>query len=123
MTFGIMAYVMSLAGSVLGLRFVFAGASLLKEWGIEVTDAPLVICRRLGAVYLGLALLFFLGRAAPPSELRSAVCLGVASMSALLAGLGLFELRAGRVRARILVPVVIEAVLAACFAWIGWSGR
>jgi hypothetical protein len=38
-----------LAGCVLGLRFIFAGASVLKEWGIEATDGPLVICRRLGA--------------------------------------------------------------------------
>lgn len=123
MTYETMATVMSVAGCVLGLRFVFAGASLLKEWGIEPTDGPLVVCRRLGAVYLGLALLFFLGRAAPPSDLRSAVCLGMGGASALLAGLGLFELRAGRVGPRILVPALVEVVVAAGFGWAWWSGR
>jgi hypothetical protein len=123
MSFEIMAYVMTLGGCALGIRFIFAGASLLKEWGIEVADGPLVVCRRLGAVYLGLALLFFLGRTAPPSDLRSAVCLGVGGASALLAGLGLFELRAGRVSSRIAVPTVIEIVLAAGFGWAWWSGR
>ena len=76
MTFKIMALVMTFAGCALGVRFIFAGASVLKEWGIEATDGPLVICRRIGALYLGLALMFFLGRTAGPSDLRSAVCLG-----------------------------------------------
>ncbi|MBM4779818.1 MAG: hypothetical protein GQE15_19105 [Archangiaceae bacterium] len=123
MSFKVMSYVMSLAGSVLGLRFIFAGASLLKDWGIEVTDGPLVICRRLGAVYLGLALMFLLGRDAAPSDLRSAVCLGVGGISALLAGLGLFELQAGRVGSGIVVPAIVELVLAAAFVWTWWSDR
>ncbi|MFT3772606.1 MAG: hypothetical protein QM820_45020 [Minicystis sp.] len=123
MTFKIMAYVMTIGGSILGLRFIFAGASLLKEWNIEVTDGPLVICRRLGALYLGLALMFFLGRAAPPSDLRSAVCLGVGGGSAMLACLGLFELSAGRVGSGIIVPAIVEVVLAAGFAWAWWAGR
>ena len=123
MTFKIMAYVMALGGCALGIRFIFAGASLLREWGIEVTDGPLVICRRLGAIYLGLAFMFFLGRTAPPSDLRSAVCLGVGGASALLAGLGLFELHAGRVSSGIVIPAIIEIVLAAGFFWASWSGR
>jgi len=121
MTFKIIAYVMSVAGLILGLRFIFAGASLLKEWGIQATDGPLVICRRLGAVYLGLALMFFLGRTAAPSDLRSAVCLGMGAASALLACLGLFELWARRVSSRIIVPAIVEMVLAGGFVWV-WCG-
>jgi len=121
MSFKIMAYIMTLGGSILGLRFIFAGASVLKEWGIEVTNGPLVICRRLGALYLGLALMFFLGRAAAPSDLRSAVCLGVGGASALLACLGLFEYWAGRVTSGIIVPAIVETVLAAGFVWAWWG--
>jgi hypothetical protein len=121
MTFKTMAYVMTFAGSVLGLRFLFAGTSVLKQWGIAPTDGPLVMGRRIGALYLGLALLFFLGRAAAPSDLRSAVCLGMAASIALLAGLGLFELRAGRVGSGIVVPAVVEVVLAAGWMWTWWS--
>src|SRR3954464_13724754 len=122
MTFKIMAYVMTVAGCVLGLRFIFAGASLLKEWGIQATDGPLVICRRLGAVYLGLALLFFLGRTAAPSDLRSAVCLGVGGASGGPACLGLFERRAGRVTSGIVGPAIGEAALTSGFDWAGWGG-
>ncbi|MFO0617204.1 MAG: hypothetical protein U0414_31695 [Polyangiaceae bacterium] len=123
MTFEILAYAMTVAAAVLGLRFVFAGASILREWGIETTTGALVVSRRLGAVYLGLALAFFLGRSAPPTELRSAFCLGVCAMCTLLAGLGGFELLAGRARRRIVVSVVMELVLAAALGWFGWRGR
>lgn len=123
MTFKTMAWVMTLAGPVLGLRFIFIGDSVLREWGLAVTEAPLVICRRVGILYLGLALMFFLGRNAPPSELRSAVCLGVGGAIALLAAHGVIERAAGRVSTGIIVPAIVEAVLAAGFAWVWWRGR
>src|SRR5262249_50007580 len=66
MIFAIMAFVMTAGGAILGIRFMFAGASLLEEWNIGVTDGSLVVLRRLGALYLGLALMFFLGRHAAP---------------------------------------------------------
>ena len=75
MTFRIMALIMTCAGCLLGLRFIFAGGSVLKEWGVETTAGSLILFRRIGAMYLALALMFFLGRAAAPSDLRSAVCL------------------------------------------------
>jgi hypothetical protein len=123
MTFKIMALVTTFAGSILGLRFIFAAASLLKEWGIEATDGSLIVARRIGALYLGLALMSFLGRNADPSDLRSAVCLGLGGAIALLACLGVFEFRAGRVSAGVFRSVVVEAVLAAGFVWAWWGGR
>ena len=123
MTFKMMALVTTFVGGILGLRFIFAGASILEQWGIEASAGSLVMSRRLGALYLGLALMFFLGRTAAPSDLRSAVCLGMGGAIALLACLGLFELRAGRVGSGIIVPAVVEWALAAGFAWVGWRGR
>lgn len=123
MSFKIMAYVTTVAAVVLGLRFIFFGASVLKQWGMEATDVALFMCRRYGALYLGLAVIFFLGRNAAPSELRSAVCLGIGGAVALLAGLGLWERSAGRATSGIIVPVIVEVVLAAGFVWAWWSGR
>ena len=71
MTSQIMALIMTGAGCLLGLRFIFAGGLVLKEWGIEATGDSLVVFRRIGAIYLSLALMFFLGQAAAPSDLRS----------------------------------------------------
>jgi hypothetical protein len=123
MTFKILSWVMTLGGCVLGIRFMLAGASVLKEWGMEASDGAGVMCRRIGALYLGLALLFFLGRTAGPSDLRSAVCLGIGAASALLACLGFFEAWAGRVSSGIIVPAVVETLLAGGFAWAWWTGR
>jgi len=123
MTFQVMALIMTCAGCLLGARFTFAGSSVLQEWGIEANAGSLVVSRRIGAIYLGLALMFFLGRAAAPSDLRSAVCLVTGGGIALLGCLGLFEFLARRVSAGIFRSVVAEAVLAAGFVWVWWGGR
>jgi hypothetical protein len=123
MTFRIMALVMAFAGCFLGLRFMFATGGVLKEWGIEATAGSLVVPRRIGAIYLGLALIFFLGRGADPSDLRAAVCLVTGGASTLLASLGLFEFRARRVSAGVFRSVVAEYVLAAGFVWVWWGGQ
>ncbi|MCB9763900.1 MAG: hypothetical protein H6739_29285 [Alphaproteobacteria bacterium] len=122
MTFQMIACVMTLAGSVLGLRFIFAGASILEEWAIEPTQGALIVCRRLGALYLGLAGAFFLGRTAEPSELRTALCLGIGAASAALAALGIFELVVGRVQRRVLISVTAEVLLAGALVWVALSG-
>ena len=123
MTFQVIALVMTCAGCLLGVRFIFAGGSVLKEWGIEATAGSLILFRRIGAIYLGLAVMFFIGRAAAPSDLRSAVCLVTGGAIALLACLGLFEFLARRVGAGVFRSIVAEAVLAAGFIWVWWGGR
>ena len=122
MTFQIMAYVITGAACLLGLRFIFAGGGVLNEWGIEETAGALILFRRLGVIYLGLALIFFLGRNAAPSDLRSAVCLVMGGAVAVLACLGLVEFLARRASAGIFRSVVGEAMLAAAFVWLWWAG-
>ena len=122
MTFGILALVMTFACCALGIRFVFFGGSVLKEWGLESTAGALILFRRMGLMYLGLALIFFLGRTAGPSEIRSAVCLVIGGTALLLAGLGVFEFLARRVSAGIFRSVIAEAVLGAAFIWVWWAG-
>ncbi|MFN0252867.1 MAG: hypothetical protein ACKV2T_38690 [Kofleriaceae bacterium] len=121
MTFEILALITTGAATLLGLGFLFAGRFMLEQWGMDATDASLVMCRRYGAVYLGLALLFFLGRSAGPSELRSAVCAGLGVAIGLLACLGLFELTTGRVNKGIFVSVVVETLLSTSFFWVLWG--
>jgi hypothetical protein len=123
MTFQLMALFMTGAACLLGIRFIFAGDSVLKEWGLEVTAGSLIVCRRIGAIYLGIALMFFLGRDAAASDLRSAVCLVTGGMIAALSGLGLFEFLSRRVRAGIFASVAAEAAIAAGFIWVWWGGR
>lgn len=123
MTFKTMAYLTMVGGLVLGLRFIFFGPSVLGQWGLGASDGGLVMCRRYGALYLGLVAMFFLGRNAGPSDLRSAMCLGMGGATALLGGLGLFERAAGRVTSGIIVPVIVEAAFAVGFFWAWANGR
>ncbi|WP_028975063.1 hypothetical protein [Spirochaeta cellobiosiphila] len=118
MTFYILAIIMTCAATVLGLRFLFAGSSILKEWGFDVTRGALVLCRRIGGIYFGLALLFFLSRTAEPSDLRTAVCLALSVMIFLLSGLGLFEFLSKKAKASILTSVISEAIMGAFFVWV-----
>ncbi|WP_180899002.1 hypothetical protein [Martelella soudanensis] len=122
MTFEILALVMTIACIVLGARFFFFGGTVLKEWGLESTTGALILFRRMGLMYLGLALMFFLGRTAAPSEIRSVVCLLMGGTAILLACLGLYEFLARRVSAGIFRSVVAEAVLGAAFIWVWWMG-
>ena len=118
MSFATVAVATSIAGLILGVGWMFAGSLLFKRWGIEAHADGLLIGRRLGATYLGIALMLFLGRSAPPSDFRSAVCGGMLFALALLAALGLFEFRARRAGIAILVSVTLEIVLASGFAWV-----
>ena len=49
--------------------------------------------------------------------------MGIGGAIAMLAGLGIFELRAGRARMRILVSIVAEALLVVGIVWVEWRGR
>ncbi|WP_084421749.1 hypothetical protein [Henriciella litoralis] len=122
MSFQILAYITAGAACLLGLRFIFAGAGVLKEWDVEVTAGALILFRRLGVIYLGLAVIFLLGRNAAPSDFRSAMCLVMAGAVAVLASMGLFEFLSRRAGAGIFRSVVGEAVLSAAFIWQWWSG-
>lgn len=67
-------------------------------------------------------MMFFLGRNAPPSDFRSAVCLVMAGAVAVLAALGLFEYLARPAGVGIFRSVVGEAVLSVAFVWLWWAG-
>ena len=90
MSFFIAAVATSIAGLVLGLGWLVAGTLVLKRWGVEASNESLLVGRRLGAVYLAIALLLFLSRSAPASDLRSAISIGMVAALTLLAALGLF---------------------------------
>jgi hypothetical protein len=117
-SFTVVAIATSVAGLILGLRWALRGSLLFRRWGIEAHTDGMLAGRRLGAAYLGIALMLFLGRSAPPSELRDAVCIGMLCALVLLAAFGVFEFTAGRVRAGILASAALELILASGFAWV-----
>jgi hypothetical protein len=118
MSFNLLVTVTSIAGLILGVGWMFAGSQLFKRWGIDAHVDGLLVGRRLGAVYLGVSLLLFMGRSAPPSDLRVAICIGMLFSMVVLAGLGLFEYKAQRANSLILISVALEVFLALGFVWV-----
>lgn len=116
MSFNFVVTIASIAGTVLGVGWIFAGTLFFKRWGIQAHPDGLLIGRRLGAVYLGTAIMLFLGRTAPPSDLRTALCVGMMFSMVVLAVLGVIEFKARRANAAILISTTIEVFLTAGFA-------
>jgi hypothetical protein len=111
MSFHALAIVTCIAALLLASGWLFAGKLMLRRWRIEPSVGALLVGRRIGAVYLGVALLCFLVKSTTSPELITSVSLFAALVNALLAGLGLYEYRARHAGPAILVSVAIELLL------------
>jgi hypothetical protein len=111
MSFNMLSIVTCLAALLLGAGWLFAGRLMLKRWRIEPGVGALLVGRRIGAVYLGVALLCFLVRSTTSAELITSVSLFAVLVNGLLAGLGMYEYRAQRAGPAILVSVAVELLL------------
>ena len=111
MSFHALAIVTCIAALLLGTGWLFAGRLMLKRWRIEPSVGALLVGRRIGAVYLGVALLCFLVRSSTSVELITSVSVFAVLVNALLAGLGLYDYRAQRAGPAILVSVAVELLL------------
>ena len=111
MSFHALAIVTCIAALLLASGWLFAGQLMLKRWRIEPSVGALLVGRRIGAVYLGVALLCFVVKSTSSPELITSISLFAALVNALLAGLGLYEYRARRAGPAILVSVAIELLL------------
>jgi hypothetical protein len=118
MTFTTVATLAAGAATLLSLGFGLAPRFMLDQWGLTHDPPTVFLSRRIAGIYFGLAVMFIIGRDAPPSRLRDAVCIGLAIALALLALTGIIERAARRVTAGIAVSIVVEIFLAASFTWV-----
>lgn len=115
MSFKTTAIITAIVLFLLGAGYLLIGELVISRWQIQISDAVLVLGRRMGAVYLGLSILFFLARSAPVSPGRTAVGAGAAAVTSLLAMLGIYELVAGHVGTGILASIAVESLLAVAY--------
>jgi hypothetical protein len=115
MTFKTVALITSIVALTLGVGYFIAGDLVVSRWQLPVSDGVLLMGRRLGALYLGLAAIFFFARSTPLSETRVALALGTTLTLAFLALVGVYELLAGHLGMGILVSVAVETILAVSF--------
>ena len=116
MTFKTTATVAAALTFGLAVAYLFAGGLLAARWQIEATEGILLYGRRIGAYFLGLALLLYLARSIPNSVARRAISTGAMVATSLLAALGIWEFSAGRAAAPILLSAGLELLVAVAFA-------
>lgn len=112
MSFRTIAVVTAIVALALGVGYLFFGTLVVGRWQIQPTDGVLLLGRRIGCLYLGLAVMYFLGRSAPLSVARTALSAGTAAALSLLALFGVYELTAGHAGSGILASVAIESLIA-----------
>ena len=111
MSFHVLAIVTCITALLLATGWLFAGRLMLKRWRVEPSVGALLVGRRIGAVYLGVALLCFLVRSTTSAELINSVSMFAVLVNTLLASLGMYEYRARRAGPAILVSVAVEVLL------------
>ncbi len=107
----------------LGIGYIFFGALIVGRWEIAPTESVILLTRRIGSLYLGLAVVFFLARPAPVSVARTALSAGAAVVTSLLALFGVFEFAVGHAAKGILASAAIEFLLAVGYVHILFSER
>jgi hypothetical protein len=100
---------------LLAITWMFAPTRLLAAWGVTFSETAGMVGRRAGALYMGIALMFFLARNAAPSTTRDALVYGLISTCMILALLGMDEFAKGRANKGILTAVLIEVALCLLF--------
>jgi len=123
MSFKNIALVTAIIAFVLGIGYLFFGSLVIGRWQIEPTNSILLLGRRMGGLYLGLSIIFFLSRSLTLSIARTALSIGAAVTLSLLALLGIYEYSLDRVGSGILVSVVIESLLAIGYIIILFNER
>jgi hypothetical protein len=108
----------SIISLILGSAYLFAGSVMVSRWGIESSIGILLLTRRIGCLYLGLSLMFYLSRSAPISSSRTALCGGTSLALSLLAIFGIFEFITKHAGPGIFVSVLLEALIAIGFLLI-----
>ena len=111
MNFRTIAVITAIVSVALGAGYLLFGGLVVGRWQIQPTDSVLLLGRRMGGLYLGLGVMFFLARSVPVSVARTALSAGAAVALSVLALLGVYELTVGHAGAGILVSVVIESLL------------
>lgn len=118
MNFRNIAIVTALIALILGIGCLFAGGLMVGRWDVEPTEGVLLMGRRIGSLYLGLSVIFFLARNADVSPARAALATGTVVALVLLASNGILDFAAGRAGSGILLSAAIEILLAASYIWI-----
>jgi len=108
---------------LLGVAWLFFPQSMLSSWGVQPDPVPAYIGRRYGGLFFGYSAILWLARASGPSPARTAILAGSAVVTTVMAIVSLVGALTGVVGPAVWSAVVIEALLAAGFAYYYAKGR
>lgn len=94
---------------------LFNSGFYVESYGVAADAGADFLGRRASPMFLGLAVLLWLGRDTAAGSARDAVCLGMAAMWAGIAATGLYEFAIGTAKPTIVLAAIAELALAAGF--------
>jgi hypothetical protein len=108
---------------LLGVAWLFVPRFMLVSWSVQPDPVTVYMSRRYGGLFFGYAAILWLARASGPSSARTAVLAGSAIVTTVLAIVSLVGALTGVVGPAVWGAVVIEAILAAGFAYYYLTAR
>jgi hypothetical protein len=111
-SFKLIAQLGALISALLFLTFAFLPVIPFTMLGVAMTPEGLLMARRMGALFLGIALILFLARDAENSDLRRRVCASLSASMAALALFGLYDFVNGGVGYGIWIAITVETFFA-----------
>ncbi len=123
MSFKTVAIITAIVALVLGIGYLAFGAVIVGRWQVQPTESVLLMARRIGCLYLGLSVMYFLARSAPVSVARTALSVGTAVALSLLALFGVYELAMGHAGPGILASAALELLIALAYIRILFTER
>jgi len=103
--------------ALLGVGWLFFPTTMLSGWGVHGDGVAVYMARRYGGLFFGYCVILWLSRASPASETRTAILAGSLVVTAVMAVVSLVGVITGTVGPMAWSAVVVEALLAAGFAY------
>jgi hypothetical protein len=105
----------------LAVALMLAPDLMLASWGVEFSTSAGLVARRGAALYIGIAVMFFLARNSEHSTARKALIYGMITSCLILAALGAYEVATGNAASGILFAIFIEIALVIAFTYVECS--
>ncbi len=121
--FKTVSMVTAVAALVLCVILLSVPEVIFELFNVDDNSSAFFFGRRAAMLFLGIAVLSWVGRNASHSESRQAICLGLATSMLALAILGIFEYLRGFAGVGILLAVITEVCLFSMYFKIWLSNK
>ncbi len=115
LSFRLVSSLTAFIASLLFIVLLFVPEIAFTLFAVEENQSAFFIARRAAMLFLGIAVVAWVGRDAPHSASRQALCIGLTVAMLALVALGTAELIRGFAGVGILLAIITEALLAGLY--------